>query len=261
MTPPQKCCVAKWKAALLGGFVCWQLFYLFATNALQFVPIRVPADPGDALLNLQSVGRFTTDDRLQTLADAAGAGLARYSEVSGQIQFWKLFTPEFPPHTIVLVTRAEFRDGRVADVVSDYAPPEEVPAVRVPRRDVRPFQFEACTGLGPWAVTEVMIVRDHETARVLSVGWAGNRSRAVRVVMLNHWNRYKAQHPDEPDPVVLSLIVRFVAKPAWGAARSDTPTVTDRPFVRWSNPFGPYPSLDAFDPVAGGFVRIPEDRP
>src|SRR5436190_1742392 len=120
-----------WKAVLLGGFVCWQLVYLPATNTFHFVPLRVPADTGDVPLNLQHFGRFTTDDRLQTLADAAGAGLSRYSELSGQIQFWKLFTPEFPSHTFVLVTKAELRDGRVIEVVSPHASPIDPPLARL----------------------------------------------------------------------------------------------------------------------------------
>ena len=33
--------------------------------------------------------------------------------------------------------------------------------------------------------------------------------------------------------------------------------VTDRPFVRWSDPFGPAESLEVFDPVANAYVPVP----
>jgi hypothetical protein len=160
----------------------------------------------------------------------------------------------------VLVTQAELRDGRIEEIVSIHAPVDDPPLVRVPRLNVRPFQFEACVSLGPWAVTGELIKDDPESARFLTVGWAGVRSNSARVVMKNHWARYKAEHPDEPDPVSLTLVVRFVAKPAWGTARPETPTVADRPFVRWTNPFSPNPYYEAFDPVDELFIPATGDR-
>lgn len=249
-----------WKPAVLGLFVCWQLFYLPAMNLVQFLPLRVPSESGDAPLTLQSVGRFTTDNRLQTLADAVGAGLTRYSELSGQFQFWKLFTPGFPPQTIVLVTRAEWADGRSVEIVSPLAPAAETPAVRLPRRDVRPFQFEACVGLGPWTAVP-SDSSDPEATRHFTVGWSGLRARSVRVVMHDHWSRYSAEHPGTPEPVRLTLVTRLLAKPAEATpAPAETP-VTDRPFVRWTDPFGPNGRLDVYDPVAGQYVPVPEDMP
>ncbi len=251
-------CLGCWKAILLGLFVCWQLFYLPAANLIHFVPLRVPAEPGDTPLNLQSVGRFTANNPLQSLADTVGAGLARYSELSGQIQFWRLFSPEFPPRTIVLVTRARMPDGREVEIASPYSPSDSLVSIRFPRLDVRPFQFEASAGLGPWAVTPSRVAQEPEAARQLTVEWAGTRSKAVRVIMQSHWTRYKSEHPTDLDPISLLLVTRFIAEPGQGDTTSFTRNITDQPFVKWTNPFGPDERLEVFDPVAEKFVPVPE---
>ena len=258
MTDPS-CC--RWKAGLLGLFVAWQLVYLPAANLVQFVPLRVRADPGDVPLSMQTVGRFTDDDRLQSLADTAGAGFSRYAEVSGQVQFWKLFTPELPPTTIVLVTRIEWADGRTAEVVSPSAPPDNLPAFRLPRWNLRPFHMDVSVGLGPWAVPPERAIREHDAARELTVDWAAARTRSARIVMRHHWTIYQAEHSNEPDPVSLTLVTRFHRKPGLRDPRSTTARVTDRPFVRWLDPFGPEERVEAFDPVANKFLPVPEGRP
>jgi hypothetical protein len=250
----------RWKAGLLGLFVTWQLVYLPAANLIQFVPLRVRQDTGDTPLSTQEVGRFTENNRLQTLADAVGAGLTRYAEASGQVQFWKLFTPELPPYTVVLVTRLEFGDGRSVDMVSPYGPADDPPSYRLPRWDLRPFNFETHVGLGPWAVTPELIARDPATARDLTVGWAEIRSEAVRTVMRHHASVYQALHPHAKDPYGMTLYLRYTAKPAVGATGLDGPAVFDRPFVRWHPPIAKSRQLSVFDPVDGRFVPLPEGR-
>jgi hypothetical protein len=251
----------RWKAGLLGIFVAWQLVYLPAANLFQFVPLRVRADSGDIPLNLQRVGRFTDDDGLQSFADAAGAGLTRYAEISGQIQGWRLFTPELPPYSVVLVTRLEYGVGRTVDMVSPYGPADDPPFVRLPRSDLRPFYFEANVGLGPWAVTPELIARDPAAARELTVGWAEIRSEAVRTVMRHHLSVYQALHPRAKDPYGMTLYLRYITKPAIGATGFDGPAVFDRPFVRWHPPIAKNKQLSVFDPVDGRFVPLPEGRP
>jgi hypothetical protein len=251
----------RWKAGLLGLFVTWQLVYLPAANLFQFFPLRVRADSGDLPLSLQQVGRFTDDDGLQSFADAAGAGLTRYAELSGQIQGWRLFTPELPPTTIVLIGRFEWADGRSAEFVSPVAPPESPVIFRLPRRDLRAFHFEACLGLGPWAVSPHLLTRDPDAVSSLTLGWAAERPRSVRTTMRDYWTRYRSEYPIESEPCSITLITRQIAKPVLGVRESQKPVVTDRPFVRWTDPFGPSERLDAFDPVRGVFVRVAEDRP
>jgi hypothetical protein len=258
MTPPQKCCVAKWKAALLGGFVCWQLFYLVTTNALQFVPLRVPADPGDAPLNLQSVGRFTSDDRLQTLADTAGTGLARYSEVSGQIQFWKLFTPEFPSHTITLEARTG-RQGCVTMSVVKTGPadPHTTP-VRFPRRDVRPFQFEASVGLGAWPVTDGDVVKHPDETWEQLRDWAVVRERAALTFLRTTFPQCAGNEHSAPVGELI-LVTHFTPTPRHGESWPESPITHERPFLRFLDPFGPDPKLEVFDPARNKFRPVQED--
>jgi hypothetical protein len=257
MTAPSR---GRWKAGLLGLFVTWQLVYLPTANLVQFVPLGVRADPGDIPLTLQTPGRFTNDDRLQTLADVTGAGLTRYAEASGQVQFWKLFTPGLPPQSIVLVTRIEWPDGRHVDVVSPTAPSSAV-MFRLPRKDLRPFHFDASVGLGPWAVTPDWVTNDPASARALTVDWAKIRPHSVRLILHHHWAAYRADHPTEPNPTSLTLVTRLLSTTGEVDGRAPIPAVSDRPFVRWVDPFGPNPRMEAFDPVAGAFVSLPEGRP
>jgi hypothetical protein len=261
MTPPQKCCVAKWKAALLGGFVCWQLFYLPAANGLKFVPIRVPFDPGDVPFNLQRVGRFTADNRIQHVADCTYTGLSMYGEFSGQIQSWKLFTPELPSQTVVLVTIVEWKDGRKEEITSPLAPPTPTPDFRLPRLDVRPFHFEASIGLGPWSVPSQDDAPSPEVVRDLIIDWARMRTYSVRIAMLRHWETIRTANAGVPSPVSMTLVTRFIPTPHIGEERTSDGQFIDRPFVRWSNPFGPDDRIEVYDPNKHLFVAVPDGPP
>jgi len=129
---------------------------------------------------------------------------------------------------------------------------------RLPRRDLRPFHFDASIGLGPWAITPDRIASDPDAALALTVDWAKIRTHAVRLVLHHHWAAHLANYPAEANPTSLTLVTRLLPTSGGADGRS---AVSDRPFVRWLDPYGPNPRMEAFDPVAGAFIPLPEDRP
>ena len=110
-------------AVLVGLFALWQLAFAPLANLWEFIPRRpTEADSYPELSTTQRWGRFTDNERLQYTSEFAGDMLALYAEVTGQDQGWNMFTPDFPPHTVVPVAELHFADGTTARVASRFAP-------------------------------------------------------------------------------------------------------------------------------------------
>src|SRR5436309_290480 len=83
---------------LLGLFILWELFYLPASNLIKFAPLRLPEHHGETNDDIQLRGRAYRVDVAQSALDALGTVLIRWGELSGQIQGWSLFAPNFGRH-------------------------------------------------------------------------------------------------------------------------------------------------------------------
>src|SRR5262249_50028387 len=137
---------------LVGLFALWQLAFIPLANLWDFIPRRPTheGDNPDTDCN-QTWGRFTDFEPLQEAAERAGDVLAFWAEATGQDQGWSMFTPGFPPHTLLPVVELHFPDGSTDRVYSRFEPADLAkPAARSPLVADRPFNFEVQITVAAW---------------------------------------------------------------------------------------------------------------
>lgn len=246
---------------LVGLFALWQLAFAPLANLWELIPRRpTPADHYPELSTTQRWGRFTENEPLQRASEAAGDALALWAEASGQDQGWNMFTPDFPPHTVVPTAELRFADGTTARVPSRFDPPDvEHPRARWPLIHDREFNYEAnITMLGWHADPEAVAARPEVWGRL------PDRVRDNHE-LITHWlmwktRVYRAANPGAPLPTEVVMVFRYIPTPLPnappGAARKPA---FERPFARWL-PGGPREPgqlpLDGYDPVAKRFVPL-----
>jgi hypothetical protein len=230
-------------------------------NVWEFVPRRpTPADDYPERSPTQRWGRFTDRDGLQTASERVGDLLALYGETTGLEQGWNMFTPDFPPHTVVPVAELHFTDGTVARVESRFSPADpERPGVRWPLVHDREFNFEANITMLGWHASA-------ETVRARPAVWSklpdrvGDSHELVTRWLRWKANAYRAAHPTAGEVAEAVLVFRYIPTrlpdDPPGAPRRPA---FERPFAKW-HPGGPKASgllpLEGFDPVAGRWVTL-----
>ncbi|MBN9122500.1 MAG: hypothetical protein J0I06_25705 [Planctomycetes bacterium] len=230
-------------------------------NVWEFIPRRpTPADSYPELSTTQRWGRFTDVEGVQYASEAVGDGFAFWSEVTGLDQGWNMFTPDFPPHTVVPVAELHFADGPAARVASRFDPPDpDRPRMRWPLVHDREFNYEANIAMIGWHADDATIAAKPEVWSKLPDRVRDNHE------LISHWlawkmRRYRAAHPDAPEPVEVVMVFRYIPTRLPGEApdapRRPTP---ERPFAKWfpgrSHEPGLLP-LEGYDPVAKRFVPL-----
>lgn len=238
---------------LVGLVALWQLAFAPLANLWEFVPRRpTPADHYPELSTTQRWGRFTDAESLQRASEIAGDALAFYGEASGQEQGWNMFTPDFPPHTVVPVAELHFADGTTARVASRFDPPDVAhPRPRWPLVHDREFNFEANITMLGWHAEPDAVAARPEVWRKLPDRVRDNHE------LIAHWLKwkthvYRAVHPDAPEPVAVVLIFRYIPTPLPSDPTAPRKPTFERPFARRF----PGGSLDGYDPVAEQFIPL-----
>jgi hypothetical protein len=228
-------------------------------NVIEFVPVRPTRfDVDPPLETTQKWGRFTEVGPVQWSADFLRRVLVAWAELTGQDQGWNMFTPEFPPYTVVMIAELHFPDGTTDRVASRFYPPAR-PGVRPPMVFDREFNYEANIFMLGW---DTYPESREERADV----W-GNLPTKVRDNddLIQRWlvwkaKQYAAAHPEKPKPAEVVLVLRFIPTPypnvqVGGQERP----VVDRPLARWltAGPRGPgLSAVEAYDPLTGAWVRL-----
>lgn len=256
--PPPKAGPLPW---LVGLFALWQIVFIPLANAWEWLPRRpTPADDYPERSTTQRWGRFTDSDFVQGASERAGDVFAFWAELTGQDQGWNMFTPDFPPHTVVPVAELRFADGTAARVESRFSPAApERPGMRWPLIHDREFNYEANITMMGWHATPEAVANrpDH---------WRGLPERVrENQELISHWLKWKANvyrraNPDAPAPTEVVLVFRYIPTPLpddpRGAPRRPT---FERPFAKWF-PDGPREPgllpLEGYDPVANRFVKL-----
>jgi hypothetical protein len=256
-TPPPRPGIVPW---LVGLFALWQLAFAPLANVMEFVPQRPSAyDLGPPIESTQRWGQFTTVEPIQWTAELVGDVLAFWGEVTGQEQGWNMFTPGFPPYTVVAVAELRFPDGTTDRVGSRFEPPDLArPGPRAPLIRDREFNFEANIVMLAWECDEKALADRPDVWRKLPVKARENDDLLLRWLT---WRarRYQAAHPDRPAPTEVVLLLRYVPIPLPAAPDALRGPAFERPFARW-RPGGPLEPgempLEGYDPVARRYVRL-----
>ena len=246
---------------LAGAFALWQLAFIPLSNAWEWLPRRpTPADDYPERSTTQRWGRFTDSDLVQGASERVGDVFAFWAEVSGQDQGWNMFTPDFPPHTVVPIAELQWDDGRTARVESRFSPPDPArPGMRWPLIYDREFNYEANITMLGWHATPEAVATRPDRWRELPERVRENQE------LVSRWLAWKMrlhlrERPGTPTPSQVVLVFRYIPTPLptdpVGAPRRPT---FERPFARLF-PGGPREPgllpLEGYDPVAHRFVKL-----
>jgi hypothetical protein len=246
---------------LVGLFALWQVAFPVLANLWEFVPRRAtPADHYPELSNTQTWGTFTRVEPVQRASEVAGDVFAFWGEVTGLEQGWNMFTPDFPPHTVVPIAELRLADGTTARVASRFAPADpERPRIRWPLVHDREFNYEANITMLGWHA-------DEETVRAKADVWAKFPERVrENNELFAHWLAWKTRtygdaNPGAAEPAEVVMIFRYIPTrlPHEAADAPRRPTF-ECPVAKWY-PGGPRApgllALEGFDPVAKRFVPL-----
>jgi hypothetical protein len=247
---------------LIGVFALWQLAFFPLANLMEFVPLRPSRyDVDPPIESTQRWGQFTRIERLQAAAEIFGSILAVWGQVTGQEQGWNMFTPEFPPYTVLPIAEFRFPDGTVDRVASRFEPPDTA-SPRPPLIHDREFNFEANMFMLAWLCHPQTLADQPEVWQQLP--------RRIRETesLLTRWlswqaRRYRVAHPDKPAPTEVVLLLRYlpIRPPDEDPRDWAGKPAFERPMARWL-PAGPaepgYLPLEGYDPVARRYVRLKE---
>jgi hypothetical protein len=257
--PPAKRGCVPW---LIGAFALWQIVSSVLTNVFEFIPRReTPADHYPELSTTQRWGRFTRIEPLQETTELAGDVFAFWGEVTGQEQGWNMFTPDFPPHTVVPIAELRWADGSTARVASRFNPRDpEHPQSRWPLIHDREFNYEANITMIGWHATPEAVAAKPDVWGKLPQRVRENNTLVLRwLVWKSH--TYMTANPGTPEPVEVILVFQYIPTPLPNdAPNAPRKPAFERPFARWF-PSGPRAPgllpLEGFNPVTRQFVPLP----
>ena len=256
--PAPKAGILPW---LVGAFALWQVVFPVLANLWEFIPRRpTPADHYPELSTTQRWGRFTNVEGIQRASEIPGDAFTFWGEVTGQEQGWNMFTPDFPPHTVVPIAELHFAGGTTARVPSRFAPDDpDRPGMRWPLVHDREFNYEANITMLGWHADEATVAKKPEVWSKLPDRVRDNHE------LISHWLAWKMRtylkaNPGTPEPVEVVMIFRYIPtrlpNEATDAPRRPT---FERPFAKWY-PSGPRAPgllpLEGYDPVAKRFVPL-----
>jgi hypothetical protein len=246
---------------LVGLFALWQLAFIPLSNVSEFIPHRPEtADDNPQTNPNQRWGQYTSFEPLQRATDFAGNIFATWGEASGQDQGWSMFTPGFPPHTLLPVVELRFRDGSTDRIHSRFEPENLAnPSSRVPLVSDRVFNFEVQFTIPGWFCDETSLAARPDYWQQLPER-VRDRERPLTRWLALQVKQYRNAHPDRPEPVEVVLLHRYIPTPLPREPRgwANKPAF-ERPFARWfpnRPPVPGYLALEGFDPVSDQWMRL-----
>lgn len=253
--PPARSGPLAW---LVGAFALWQIAFPVLANLWEFVPRRpTPADDYPERSTTQRWGRFTDRDALQSASETAGDALAWHGELTGLEQGWNMFTPDFPPHTVVPIAEIHFANGDTARVESRFSPADpDRPGMRWPLIHDREFNYEANITMLGWHADEAVVAARPEVWSKLPDRVRDSHELITRWL---RWklNTHRAANPASGEVAEVVMVFRYIpTRLPDGPSDAPRRPTFERPFAKWY-PNGPRAPellpLEGFDPVAKQF--------
>ncbi len=220
-------------SVLLGLFILWELFYLPASNLIKFLPLRAPEHRGEINDDIQLYGRKYRNEAAQATLDALGKLIIRWGELSGQLQGWSLFAPNFGRHAALPEVIVETAGAPPVVYHSRFQREHPDTDIRLPETACRLFNYEyrlvfLFAGWSPesfaerpkdWHVEIEKRVRDQQRSLLAYLRW--QRERYVR------------EHPDAPPPTRLVLNALLTPDPPAEAPWSGRAEPIVLPLAAW----------------------------
>jgi hypothetical protein len=246
---------------LLGAFICWQLFFLFALNytQLRYGPAGTP----------DSVRAKDRESRPPDLFEEASLDVQaitqRWAQLTGQYQAWWLFAVPLKDATFPLV-ELHWQDEQKYPTVRIHAfeePSDPAAYFHAPAGD-RLLHYEMNLALvyNPWDPKELASEPDFYLA--ICMDRARDRWQPVLAYVQWRLRLYQREHPDAPLPTEVRLYNSVYSTPPLGASWR-RPAALDYPIFRWRPDTVPergFAPLEVFDPRKKDFIGLAlEDSP
>lgn len=251
------------KSILLGLFVFFQLIYLPLSNVLQLVPREIPPQKGGSDIRVQREGTLTDNRAIQDAVNGLGAAIDRYGQLSGQVQAWSLFAPDFGTQTIVPLVEFEFVDENDRYLMRSDPPILSVDPdnyFRWPGSYSRMVGNEFLLCVVYWAFNEDSLQQHGPEWRDAIRRHVVRMEKSLLAYFRLNLATLKKAHPDLPEPRTATLKVSIHPSPAPG--QRERPPAFTMPLARWNldrKDDPKYLPIEAFDPVANEFVPIERD--
>ncbi|MBX7105396.1 MAG: hypothetical protein K1X57_15030 [Gemmataceae bacterium] len=251
---------ATWRGRLLGLFVCWQLIAFPVGSYVKLVPARIsmPAGEINGDLQIQLNSGAPASEPYQSAVDATAWTFARWSELTGQSQYWALFS-SFSNRACFPVVELAWPDRPPVRLSCYFEPADPTHYFYLPEPKCRLFNYEYRTVVfhltGPpedfpspaeYRKQCIQSVRDRHQSTLAYLRWKSGR--------------YLRDHPDLPTPASVTLIAHVFPNPAPGQSKNIRPPAFEIPVARWSPDRPAEPGMVPFeiwDPVESRYLRLP----
>jgi hypothetical protein len=199
----------------------------------------------------------------QALVDDIAQVTDRWAALTGQVQAWWLFAPDFPRQaSFPLVELRWAKDSSVSPVrlSSPQEPGDSGEYFRPPGSMDRYFHYEVRLGLIMLGWNEKSVADHPDEWRAAITDRVRRQWKSIRAYLRWRLAEYQREHPGVPSPQELILNIRLYPTPGPGASRGSRLEPVEVPLARWrpgvQNP-GFLP-IEACDPVSRQFVVLPE---
>jgi hypothetical protein len=255
---------------VLGLFVCWQLFYLPASNYLGMLPHGAPEE-GELSDSRCISGPEGGGGPIQHAVDFAAEVTTAWAQLSGQQQAWWLFAPGFPGQATF--PEVELRWDNPASgtkgskwttyppvrLQSTIEPVDPQNYVHLPGSFDRLFHYEVRLGLVYLNWDQQSFHEQPEPWRQLLADRVRRQWRSMRAYLNWRVLQFSQEHGELPLPAQAILLIRIYRTPALGEDLLVRQDPVEQPLARWQ-PQSPsvdgYLPVEAYDPVSRDFVRV-----
>lgn len=248
-----------WAGRCLGWFVTLQLLAIPLGSYIKIVPVRLSAHRGEIPGDLQAAlpADQPVREPYQTVVDGLAWALARWSEVTGQGQYWALFT-SFSDRVAFPVVELAWPDRPTVRLTCHFEPADPTRYFYPPEPRCRLWNYEYRTVVFYLAYHPEKMNDPAEHRREL-IHMVGNMRRSTLAYLNWKSKKYLDAHPELPLPASVTLIARVHRSPAPGQSRLNRPEIVERPMARWEPALCDEPGFVPFeiwDPVQGRFARV-----
>lgn len=237
----------RWPQVLLGVFIVWQLFFIFALNYTQLM-----LGPADGPLLDKPDG--APPDAVDRAADLVRNVTQRWANLTGQYQSWWLFAVTPHDSTFPHVELRWQEPGRAPVHLDALQEPVDTASYfRLPGGSDRLFHYEMNVEITYRPYDEQFMKTPQRYLQRAQERWP-----AVLAYLKWRLGQWQAEHPEAPPPSEVVLFSRSYTTPPPGAAWERTAPV-NRDVFRWrpgAVPAAGFAPLEVYDPRRKGFVPL-----
>jgi hypothetical protein len=245
---------------VLGLFVVWQLLFLGVANILPLIPHGEPEE--GELSDSRSMPAETRGPN-QDIIDRVAKVSDRWAAMTGQVQAWWLFAPDFPRQASFPLVELRWHNDRSIAPIRLHSPQEPTDPheyLRLPGSMDRFFHYEVRLGLIYLNWDGKSVKDEPEAWRQVVTERVRRQWKSIRAYLRWRLSEYQRQYPYVPTPDEMILSIRLYRTPEPGASLPAHIEPLEQPLARWRPGVvqtGCLP-IEVCDPVTRQFISLSE---